>query len=150
VKTEIKNAVHAFASDARGSYERAHVSTNLTQATEVVHRRGLLAEAVRASISLPGILPPVVSGGNLLVDGALTNNLPIDVTQDAVAEGHVVAVDVSPEVDMQAGEEIGREVSGWRILRQRLNPFTRSPPPPYILNLLGRSSFATEKPPPSS
>jgi predicted acylesterase/phospholipase RssA len=117
------------------------VSTNLTQATEVVHRRGLLANAVRASISLPGILPPVASGGDLLVDGGLTNNLPIDVMRDAVAGGRVVAVDVSPEVDMPAGEEAGYEISGWRILWQRLNPFTRAAPPPYILNLLTRSSL---------
>jgi predicted acylesterase/phospholipase RssA len=117
------------------------VSTNLTQATEVVHRQGLLANAVRASISLPGILPPVASGGDLLVDGGLTNNLPIDVMRDALTGVHVVAVDVSPEVDMRAGEEIGHGISGWRILRQRLNPFTGSSPPPYILNLLTRSSL---------
>jgi predicted acylesterase/phospholipase RssA len=117
------------------------VSTNLTQATEVVHRRGLLAKAVRASISLPGILPPVASDGDFLVDGGLSNNLPIDVMRDAVAGGRVVAVDVSPEVDMRAGDEIGHEISGWRILWQRLNPFSRAAPTPYILNLLTRSSL---------
>jgi predicted acylesterase/phospholipase RssA len=117
------------------------VSTNLTQATEVVHRRGLLANAVRASISLPGILPPVASAGDLLVDGGLTNNLPIDVMSEAVAGGRVVAVDVSPEVDMPAGEEAIHEISGWRVLWQRLNPFTRAAPPPYILNVLTRSSL---------
>ncbi len=117
------------------------VSTNLTQATEVVHRRGLLVKAVRASISLPGILPPVVSGGDLLVDGGMTNNLPIDVMHDAVVGGRVVAVDVSPEVDLHAGDEGGYEVSGWRLLRQRLSPFTQAPPPPYILNVLTRSSL---------
>jgi predicted acylesterase/phospholipase RssA len=117
------------------------VSTNLTQALEVVHRRGPLARAVRASISLPGILPPVTSDGDLLVDGGLTNNLPIDVMRESVAGGRVVAVDVSAEVDLPAGDEAGYEVSGWRILGQRLHPFRPSPPPPYILNLLTRSSL---------
>jgi predicted acylesterase/phospholipase RssA len=117
------------------------VSTNLTQALEVVHHSGPLVRAVRASISLPGILPPVTSGSDLLVDGGLTNNLPIDVMRDAVAGGHVVAVDVSPEVDLQAGEEGSYEVSGWRILWQRLHTLRRSAPPPYILNLLTRSSL---------
>ena len=117
------------------------VSTNLTRATEVVHRRGSLTRAVRASISLPGILPPVASEGDLLVDGGLTNNLPIDVMRDAVGGGRVVAVDVRPEVDMPAGDELTYEISGWRILWQRLNPFARAPPPPYILNLLTRSSL---------
>ncbi len=117
------------------------VSTNLTQALEVVHRHGPLAKAVRASISLPGILPPVTSGGDFLVDGGLTNNLPIDVLREAVAGGRVVAVDVSPEVDMQAAAESRHELSGWRVLWQRLNPFRHSVPPPYILNLLTRSSL---------
>jgi predicted acylesterase/phospholipase RssA len=75
------------------------------------------------------------------VDGGLTNNLPIDVMRDAVAGGRVVAVDVSPEVDMPAGEEAGHEISGWRVLWQRLNPFARAAPPPYILNVLTRSSL---------
>jgi predicted acylesterase/phospholipase RssA len=75
------------------------------------------------------------------VDGGLTNNLPIDVMRDAVAGGRVVAVDVSPEIDMQAGDDIGNEISGWRVMWQRLNPFTRTAPPPYILNLLTRSSL---------
>ncbi len=52
-----------------------------------------------------------------------------------------MAVDVSQEVDMPAGDEIAHEISGWRILWQRLNPFTRAAPPPYILNLLTRSSL---------
>ena len=117
------------------------VSTNLTQATEIVHRRGGLLQAVRASISLPGILPPATTGSDLLVDGALVNNLPIDIMLDSVAGGRIVAVDVSPEVDLQATAEIGFEISGWRLLWQRLNPFARPLPTPHILNLLTRSSM---------
>jgi NTE family protein len=47
------------------------VSTNLTQGTFQVHTEGLLRDALRATISLPGILPPVVSHKQVLVDGAL-------------------------------------------------------------------------------
>jgi predicted acylesterase/phospholipase RssA len=117
------------------------VSTNLTEASEVVHRRGALLNAVRASISLPGIFPPIASGRNLLVDGALLNNLPIDVMSGLVAGGRIVAVDVSPEVDMQAAAETRHEVSGWRLLWQRLNPFSRVAPSPHILNVLTRSTL---------
>jgi NTE family protein len=39
---------------------------------------GKLSEAVRASISIPGIFNPKVSGNRHLVDGGLTNNLPIE------------------------------------------------------------------------
>ncbi len=58
------------------------VSSNLSKACPNIHRRGSFWKAVRASLSIPGALPPVVSNGDLLVDGALMNNLPIDIMVD--------------------------------------------------------------------
>lgn len=52
------------------------VSSNLSNGTPRVHRSGLLREGLRASIALPGILPPVVDGEDLLVDGAVFTNFP--------------------------------------------------------------------------
>jgi len=52
------------------------VSVNLTTTKMVVHDRGPAWEAVRASVSLPGILPPFARGLHLLVDGGVINNLP--------------------------------------------------------------------------
>ena len=51
------------------------VSANLTRAEIVVHDRGLLATAVRASLLLPGIFPPVRQGSDFLVDGGVLSNL---------------------------------------------------------------------------
>ncbi|XBQ15982.1 MAG: patatin-like phospholipase family protein [Oceanicaulis sp.] len=53
------------------------VSSNLSEGSVRVHRSGLLREALRASIAIPGLLPPVVDGGDLLVDGAVFNNFPV-------------------------------------------------------------------------
>ena len=47
------------------------VSSNLTTGMPQVHRRGLVRAALRASISLPGLLPPATQGQNVLVDGAV-------------------------------------------------------------------------------
>jgi len=58
------------------------VSTNLTDGTIRVHRSGLLREALRATISLPGILPPKIHDGEVLVDGAVLNNFPVNVMAD--------------------------------------------------------------------
>jgi predicted acylesterase/phospholipase RssA len=69
------------------------VSADLLAAEVVVHRTGRIADAVAASMAVPGWFPPVRSGGRLLVDGGLLDNLPIDVMA-ATAEGPVVAVDV--------------------------------------------------------
>jgi NTE family protein len=68
-------------------------SADLVRAETVVHRRGPLWKAVLASVSIPGLLPPVPVGEQLLVDGGVLNNLPIDVMADT-DEGPVVAVDV--------------------------------------------------------
>ena len=54
------------------------VATNLTRGGEVVLRQGSVILAVRASTSIPGVFPPVPFGGDLLVDGGVANNVPID------------------------------------------------------------------------
>lgn len=69
------------------------VSSDLLSADIVVHRRGSVGDAVRASTSVPGLVPPVAADGRLLVDGGVLNNFPVDVMV-AAAEGPVIAVDV--------------------------------------------------------
>lgn len=73
------------------------MSANLTRAEEVVHDRGPTWRALRASISLPGVFPPVNASGDLLVDGAVLNNLPVDVMARRLQGGPIVAVDLLPE-----------------------------------------------------
>ena len=70
------------------------VSTNLTDGAFRVHRSGVLRKALRATISLPGILPPVVDSGEVLVDGAVLNNFPVDVMRD-FHRGAVIGCDVA-------------------------------------------------------
>lgn len=70
------------------------VSTNLTQGTIRIHNEGLLRKALRASIALPGILPPVVENDQVLVDGGVLNNFPADIMKD-LHRGKNIGVDVS-------------------------------------------------------
>jgi predicted acylesterase/phospholipase RssA len=77
------------------------VSTDMITSELVVHRRGLLAEAVAASMTLPGVFPPRPFGDRLLLDGGLLNNLPVDVMA-ADGEGPVIAADVSARFDPPA------------------------------------------------
>jgi len=71
------------------------VSTNLAAGESRIHRSGLLRHALRASISLPGILPPVVDGAHgLLVDGAVLKNFPVDVLKE-IHRGPIIGVDVA-------------------------------------------------------
>ncbi|OYW30239.1 MAG: cyclic nucleotide-binding protein [Caulobacter sp. 12-67-6] len=70
------------------------VSSNLTSGSYHLHRRGPLHNALRASISLPGVLPPVCENGAVLVDGAVMKNFPADVMR-AFQLGPIVGVDVT-------------------------------------------------------
>lgn len=70
------------------------VSSNLTTGAYHLHRRGLLCRALRASIALPGVLPPVIDGDDVLVDGAVMKNFPADVMR-ALHLGAVIGIDVT-------------------------------------------------------
>jgi NTE family protein/lysophospholipid hydrolase len=96
------------------------VSANLSRAEVVVHRRGPAWRAVRASLSLPGILPPVWWEGDLLVDGAILNNLPVDVMRERVGDGRVIAVTLGSGVDVQVPQPFESGLSGWDEFRRRL------------------------------
>jgi predicted acylesterase/phospholipase RssA/CRP-like cAMP-binding protein len=93
------------------------VSTNITRAEARVHRRGSLLRAATASASLPAVVTPVVDGGDLLVDGAILNNLPVDVMRELGA-GVVLAVDVAAEEELAFSEEAFP--TAWALLLDRL------------------------------
>ncbi|HXE17666.1 MAG TPA: patatin-like phospholipase family protein [Stellaceae bacterium] len=76
------------------------VSSNLTTGKVQVHREGRLWRALRASVAIPGLLPPVIEHGEVLVDGAVMNNLPAEV-MTAVSFGPVIGVDVGRREDFR-------------------------------------------------
>ena len=72
------------------------VSCDISRNREIVHDRGLVWQAVRASCSVPGLAPPVVIEGDMHIDGGITNNMPVDIARKKMAGvGTVVAVDLS-------------------------------------------------------
>ncbi|MEX2474664.1 patatin-like phospholipase family protein [Marinobacter sp.] len=70
------------------------VATDLETGDQVVIGDGNLSEAIRASMSIPGVYAPVKRDGRLLVDGGVANNLPVTVARDMGAEV-VIAVDIT-------------------------------------------------------
>jgi len=115
------------------------VSTNLTQAREKIHRDGELWKAVRASVSIPGIGPPAIERGEILIDGGLMNNLPV-ITMKTLCPGAVLAVDVSEQLEFKSALAESYTVSGWKLLWQRMNPFSQPPDIPNILEILYRTT----------
>jgi NTE family protein len=112
------------------------VSTNLTSGKIEVHRRGMMRKAMRASIAIPGLLPPIVIDGQVLVDGAVLNNLPTAVMRQ-MNSGPVIGVDMSQArgVDPQV---ILHPPSVWRFLAT--GAWRRGPP---IVSILMRSATLT-------
>ncbi len=69
------------------------VAADIQTGEEVVINLGKVADAVRASISIPGIFTPKKIGNRLLVDGAVKNHIPINVLKNHGAD-FIIAVDV--------------------------------------------------------
>ncbi|NVN81966.1 MULTISPECIES: patatin-like phospholipase family protein [unclassified Vibrio] len=70
------------------------VATDIIELEEVVIDHGHLVDAMMASMSVPGALPPYEVDGRMLVDGGVTNNMPVDVAR-AMGADIVIAVDIS-------------------------------------------------------
>jgi NTE family protein len=80
-------------------YNYFSVSTNLSTNSIYVHRRGPLWHAVRASGSLPTILPPFITEeGDILVDGGVLANMPVTIMREAKA-GPNIAVSLRADGD---------------------------------------------------
>jgi NTE family protein len=81
----------------------AAVAANIVSGELVVITEGKLADALRASSCVPGIMTPTKLQGHLLVDGGILNNLPVTVTRQLGAD-YVIAVDLLPP-GMVGGKE---------------------------------------------
>lgn len=114
-------------------------SCDLQTGEKVVHERGSAWKAIRASTSIPGVLPPLVDGDRLLVDGGVLDNLPEEEMRD-FCEGPVIAVDVSPGKPLAVEFEYEELPSPWSVLWHRLSPFRRAHKVPTLLEVLMRTA----------
>lgn len=109
-------------------------ATELNSGTTRIIRSGLLRDALRATISLPGILPPVVQGDDILVDGAVLNNFPVDTMRD-MHRGFIIGSDVTREPQGLNAQEFLHPPS---FLKWVIGHGFSSPPP--IAGLLMRTA----------
>lgn len=115
------------------------VSTDLTDGVPVNHTRGSMADALYASISIPGVFPPVDIDGHLHVDGAVFDAIPVEAARELVPEGPMVVVDLTPPHERATGP-LPRVMSGTRLLLRRLLPGVQSPSVPNPLDTLMRTT----------
>ena len=91
--TELTVGYHDSISFNRMPIPFACVSDNIVNGSKVVFHNGILATAMRASMSIPGVFAPVYLNGMVLVDGGLTDNYPVDIARQMGAE-IIIGVDV--------------------------------------------------------
>jgi len=96
------------------------VSCHLDNGAMRVHDRGYVPDALRASAAIPGIIPPAVVDQRLAIDGAVINNLPVDIMQHKPV-GTIIAVDLS--ADSVVKVDYPTLPSPWAVLRGRYLPF---------------------------
>jgi NTE family protein len=90
------------------------VSANLTTGQSAVHRSGKLWSWLRASVAIPGVLPPVFEQRQIYVDGATINNLPVDVMREQL-RGSIIAVDVASDRAFETDPDITEVPALWKM-----------------------------------
>lgn len=101
----------------------ACVATELSTGREIWLRDGTMADAVRASIGLPGLFSPVLRGGRVLVDGGLVNPVPVSLAR-AMGADLVIAV------------ELGSGVVGRTLRKNHASGFELMPDNGWVRKLL--------------
>ena len=107
------------------------VATNLSTGRELWLTEGDLHQAVRASCSMPGLLPPVGYNGYWLVDGAVVNPIPVSLTRalgadiviavDLQHDAHLMQQDLLSVTPQNSDEAVSAAALSWaKKIRQRL------------------------------
>lgn len=95
------------------------VAADISTGETIVFSHGHLALAVRASMSIPALLTPVEVDGRLLVDGGISNNIPVDIAR-AMGVDRVIVVDIgSPLASTESLQTV------FNILNQSVALLTR-------------------------
>ncbi|MDP9503007.1 patatin-like phospholipase family protein [Pseudomonas protegens] len=95
------------------------VATDIASGEKVVFRKGHLPQVIRASMSIPAVFAPVELDGRLLVDGGMTDNIPLDVARDM---GVDIAIVVDIGTPLRSRKQLNTVVD---VLNQSITLMTR-------------------------
>ncbi len=89
----------------------AIVATDYHTGKQIIFRQGNILEALRASVSIPGILIPAAHGEKILIDGGVANPLPVDVVKE-MGSGLTIAVNLHPGLRITKMKKIVKSGAG--------------------------------------
>jgi NTE family protein len=113
----VLEATGSMQTDVADSWRTLYcVASNYSSAREMVITRGRLDRAIRASLSIPVALPPVLWEGELLIDGAVFNNFPTDIMARMGAR-RIIGIDLSRHNPRKY--EFEEMPSTWELLLDR-------------------------------
>lgn len=116
------------------------VTANLTTSTADVHRTGRAWRWLRASVSLPGVLPPFTDAGQVHVDGGVIDNLPVREMRK-LGRGITIGVDIDTAGALSAGAGVEDSWSAWEFFRRLVWKRKETLPIPSIVRILLRSAL---------
>lgn len=123
------------------------IAADLNTTEEIVFEHGRLVDAVRASISIPGIFRPVIHNGHVLIDGGIANPVPINVLAHAGVT-RIIAVNTIPNAEQMRERDRRRMEWERASRRQRREIVHETGPiidtPTGIINIYMRSMQAMQ------
>ncbi|MGD0058160.1 MAG: patatin-like phospholipase family protein [Verrucomicrobiia bacterium] len=123
------------------------VASDLNTLEEVVYEEGKLIDAIRASITIPGIFRPVVNNGHTLIDGGITDPVPVQVLTWA-GVSKIIAVNTIPNTEEMKQRERSRHEMSTATRKERRGVLHETGPlvetPTSIINIYMRSMHAMQ------
>ena len=116
------------------------ITANLTTSAADVHTVGRLWRWLRASVSIPGVLPPFNQAGEVHVDGGVIDNFPVRAMR-RLGRGVTVGIDIDTGGAMAAGADVTEPWSAWEFFRRLLWRRDETLPIPSIVRILLRSAL---------
>jgi NTE family protein len=116
------------------------VTANLTTANADIHTVGRLWRWLRASVAIPGVIPPFNEAGEVHVDGGVIDNFPVRAMRRQ-GRGMTIGVDIGTGGALAAGADVTEPWSAWQFFRRMLWKRNETLPIPSIVRILLRSAL---------
>jgi len=116
------------------------VTANLTTSNADIHTVGRLWRWLRASVAIPGVIPPFNEAGEVHVDGSVIDNFPVRAMR-RLGRGVTVGIDIDTGGALAAGAGVMEPWSAWEFFRRLVWRRNETLPIPSIVRILLRSAL---------
>jgi NTE family protein len=116
------------------------VTANLTTSSADVHTVGRLWRWLRASVAIPGVIPPFNEAGEVHVDGGVIDNFPVRAMR-RLGRGLTIGIDIDTGGALAAGAGVMEPWSAWQFFRRLVWKRNETLPIPSIVAILLRSAL---------